>query len=60
MNFCTKVNYIQILSTWLTNRKLELSPGKSSATLFTTWTKEVNIELDIAINGQKIPTSKNY
>ncbi|KAI5755231.1 hypothetical protein M8J77_015233 [Diaphorina citri] len=56
----TKINeYLSTLNAWFTQRKLKLSPGKSSATLFTTWTKEVNTQLDIKINDQRLPTIKN-
>ncbi|KAI5727897.1 hypothetical protein M8J77_008348 [Diaphorina citri] len=57
---CNKVNdYLSTLNSWLTERKLQLSPGKSSATLFTTWTKEVGTVLDIFVNGERIPSTKN-
>lgn len=57
---CNNVNaYLNTVTTWLNKRKLLLSSDKSSATLFTTWTKQVNMELDIHINGQRIPTVKN-
>ena len=39
--------------------KLEISPEKSTATLFTTWSNEVNQELPIFINGEKVPTERH-
>lgn len=38
---------------------LELSPGKSSATLLTLWTKEANTVLNISIGNAMVPTVKN-
>ncbi|KAI5707813.1 hypothetical protein M8J77_010316 [Diaphorina citri] len=59
-NICEQINpYLDTLKNWFRERKLELSAEKSTATLFTTWTKEVNTELDIKIEGNKIPTTKH-
>ena len=38
--------------------KIVISEAKSTATVFTSWTKEVNKELDIRIYGKYIPTVK--
>ncbi|XP_049310854.1 uncharacterized protein LOC125778237 [Bactrocera dorsalis] len=38
---------------------LTLSPTKSKATIFTNWTKEYRHELNIAVDGVKIPTVNN-
>ncbi|KAI5753538.1 hypothetical protein M8J77_001119 [Diaphorina citri] len=51
-------NYLVTMHSWFTNRNLQLSPEKSSATLFTTWTCEMNTELKIKINEQQLPTVK--
>ncbi|XP_049316536.1 uncharacterized protein LOC125779305 [Bactrocera dorsalis] len=57
---CSKVNsYLSDLSRFLTARNLQLSPTKSTATIFTNWTKEYRLELDIAVDGVKIPTVNN-
>lgn len=58
-NICDKLNpYLDTLNTWFKERKLELSTEKSSATLFTTWTREANVSLDVKIGGRVIPTVK--
>ena len=51
--------YLPILKSFFVDRNLQLSAPKSTATLFTTWTKEVSLELNINISGQTIPTTKN-
>ncbi|KAL1447470.1 hypothetical protein WDU94_012425 [Cyamophila willieti] len=59
-NICDQLNpYLAVLNTWFNERKLELSAEKSSATLFTTWTLEMNTTLNISINGSTIPTVKH-
>ncbi|KAL1447255.1 hypothetical protein WDU94_002708, partial [Cyamophila willieti] len=50
--------YLATLNEWFTERNLELSSEKSSTTLFTTWTKEVNTTLRVKINNNLIPTVK--
>ncbi|XP_046803758.1 uncharacterized protein LOC124419191 [Lucilia cuprina] len=45
-----------VLSSFFHLRNLKISPTKSSATLSTTWTKEVGLELDVTVDGEKIPT----
>lgn len=57
---CRRLNiYLHSVHQWLKEHYLELSPGKSSATLFTLWTREVNQELNITINNQRVPTTKH-
>lgn len=57
---CEELNsYLATLNDWLSNKNLLLSNEKSTATLFTTWTREVNTELNITINDRRIPTIKN-
>ena len=57
---CHKLNcYLELVSKWLKEQHLELSPGKSSATLFTLWTKEVNFPLDMKIDNIQVPINKN-
>ena len=49
-------NYLDVLYTWFQDRNLQISAPKSSATIFTTFSNEVNIELPIFIMGSKVPT----
>ena len=59
-DICRHINsYLCTLATWLEENQLELSPGKSSATIFTNSTKEVSAELPVVIGSEKIPTVKN-
>ncbi len=51
-------SYLNVLDTWFKSRNLFISPAKSSATLFTTFSNEVNMELGIEIAGEKVPTVK--
>ena len=51
--------YLQTLHEWFTANDLELSQGKSSATIFTTFSNEVSRELKIEIAGSPVPTEKN-
>ena len=54
---CTAINnYLVQLATWLEQRSLILSVGKSSATLFTTWTKQLKTPLNISVAGTTLPT----
>lgn len=56
---CDHLNaYLATLNEWLKSKHLELSAEKSTATIFTTWTREVNTELDIRVAGNLIPTVK--
>ena len=55
-----KINqYLETLLKWFEDNKLELSPGKSSATLFTTSSKEVSRILNIRVGGCQVPTEKH-
>ena len=55
-----KINqYLETLLKWFEDNKLELSPGKSSATLFTTSSKEVSRILNIRVGGSQVPTEKH-
>ena len=55
---CSKVNsYLSDLSRFFSARSLTLSPTKSTATIFTNWTKEYR--LNISVDGTKIPTVNN-
>ena len=57
---CAKVNtYLNLLDDWFRKRNLLISAPKSTATLFTTFSNEVSIELPIFINGKKVPTTKS-
>ena len=51
--------YLHTLLEWFTANDLELSPGKSSATLSTTFSKEMNRELKIEIDGCPVLIVKN-
>jgi hypothetical protein len=51
-------HYLNILAKWFRSRHMSLSVPKSTATLFTTATKEVNEELGVVIDGNAIPTVK--
>ncbi|KAI5752977.1 hypothetical protein M8J77_022380 [Diaphorina citri] len=52
-------NYLNTLHTWLSNRNFQLSPEKSTSTFFTTWTREVNTQLNIVVDGKTLPTIKD-
>lgn len=55
---CHEINsYLDVLHDWFESRNLQLSPGKSSATLFTTWPNEKKEVLPIKIKGNTIPTT---
>lgn len=49
---------IEVFSYRLKENTLDLSPGKSTATLLTLWTKEVNYQIDIVIGNIRVPTVK--
>ena len=51
-------SYLNTLDGWFKSRNLFISPSKSSATLFTTDSKEVSVELGVEISGEKVPTVK--
>ena len=57
---CDRLNpYLDTLNTWFKQRNLFISPAKSSATVFTTWSNECSIDLPIFIDGVKVPTVKD-
>ena len=51
-------NYLSQVAAFFHERKLLLNSQKSSATLFTTWTKEVNDTLEVYIDDERVPTVK--
>ena len=54
---CEETNkYLDEVADWFANRDLQISPGKSMATLFTTFNNEMSIDLPIFIKGAKVPT----
>ena len=56
---CQEINlYLDVLDNWFKQRNLYISPTKSSATIFTTFSGDVNTDLPIHINGQKVPSVK--
>ena len=57
---CEKLNsYLTTLHEWLEEHDLELSPGKSTATVFTTFSQEVSMSLPNKIGQHTVPTTKN-
>ena len=50
--------YLSILNNWFKSRNLFISPSKSSATLFSTWSHDCSKVLNIEIEGQTVPTVK--
>ena len=54
-NLLDVVTLSSILHDWLESRKLKLSAEKSSATVFTTWSKESKFELTLTVNNSPIP-----
>ena len=57
---CERINpYLDTLSVWFKERKLEISAEKSTATLFTTWSNEVSKTLNIKMDNKPVPTTKN-
>ena len=56
---CQEINvYLNTLDNWFKERNLFISAPKSTATIFTTAPGEVNTELPIFINDNKVPTVK--
>ena len=43
---------------WATENEMSISAPKSTATLFTPWTKQVNVSLDVKIEDEPVPTEK--
>ena len=59
-NICERLNsYLADLVNFFTARNMKISASKSSATLFTTWTAEVRLPLNVLVDGVQIPTT-NY
>ena len=57
---CEKLNcYLTTLHEWLEEHDLELSLGKSTVTVFTTFSQEVSMSLPIKIGQHTVPTTKN-
>ena len=57
---CEKLNsYLTTLHEWLEEHGLELSPGKSTLTVFTTFSQEVSMALPIKVGQHTLPTTKN-
>ena len=52
-------NYLEILNTWFVERNLEISPSKSSATIFSTFAPDSNKDLNIIIDGKDVPKVNN-
>ena len=52
-------SYLNTLHEWLEEHDLELSPGKSTATVFTTFNQEMSMSLPIKIGQHTVPTTKN-
>ena len=50
--------YLITLDSWFKSRNLFISPSKSSATVFSTFSGDVGRELDVEINGEPVPTEK--
>ena len=56
---CHSLNqYLDTLNQWYKNRNLTISAPKSSATIFSTWSNEIGMELPIFIDGTRVPTTK--
>ena len=56
----TKTNsYLAVLLKWFEENSFELSPGKSSATLITTFSNESSRTLKIEVESNRIPTEKH-
>uniref|UniRef100_A0A1I8PSL5 Reverse transcriptase domain-containing protein n=1 Tax=Stomoxys calcitrans TaxID=35570 RepID=A0A1I8PSL5_STOCA len=58
-DICDRLNvYLNELASYFAARNLKISATKSSATLFTTNTREVNTELTVIVDGEMISTIK--
>ena len=51
--------YLASLDNWFKSRNLFISPSKSSATIFSTFSGDCATVLDVEIGGEKVPTVKN-
>ena len=50
--------YLDTLDDWFKERNLFISPSKSTATIFSTFSGDCNIDLPVYIKGDKVPTVK--
>ena len=50
--------YLPVLRNFLADRNLKLTAPKSTATIFTTWTREVRKVLDVKIDDYVVPNSQ--
>uniref|UniRef100_A0A1I8NS53 Reverse transcriptase domain-containing protein n=1 Tax=Stomoxys calcitrans TaxID=35570 RepID=A0A1I8NS53_STOCA len=58
-DICDRLNvYLKELASYFAARNLKICATKSSATLFTTNTREVNTELTVMVDGEMNPTIK--
>jgi hypothetical protein len=48
--------YLNTLDNWFKRRNLFISPSKSSATLFSTFSGDAGVTLEVKIDGQTVPT----
>ena len=51
--------YLKFPQDWLESRKFKLSAEKSSATVFTTWSKAARFDPHLTINNSPIPVNYN-
>ncbi len=49
-------SYSSTLEEWFKSQNLFIYPSKSSATLLTTFSNEIGLELAVDINGEPVPT----
>ena len=57
---CEELNpYLDKVATWFSDRCLQISAPKSSATVFSTWSNDCSTILPISIQGKPVPTEKN-
>ena len=57
---CENLNaYLATLLDWFSNRNLEISAPKLSATIFTTFSNEKGVNLQSTINGQPVRTKQD-
>ena len=49
--------YLDEIADWFQERNLLLSPAKSTVTLFTTWTKQMNRTWKVTMGGHTLPTN---
>ena len=57
---CSKLNcFFLVVHNWFVSNQLEISPEKSTATLFIIWTKEVKTQ-PLEINCQTFPNTWSY